>query len=160
MSVPPMRRLSGSSMGPSAHEAADAGGGDADMAGVQVLESSVDFMSLFYCHLTSCPPHGPFAYYAAMTLVRRAERRYGTSGSSSATGADICDTYASWGNAAMGADGAAALLGALTIPNVMMLIEKRYDTSHLSNWPLLYVPAEIRSGDVDALLQQPQSHRG
>ncbi|AYU77695.1 hypothetical protein conserved [Leishmania donovani] len=151
-----MRRLSGSPMASSAHEAADAGSGDVDMAGVQVLESSVDFMSLFYCHLTSCPPHGPFVYYAAMTLLRRAKRRYGASGSNSVTGADVCSAYASWSNDAMGSDGAAAVLRALTIPNVMALIEKRYDTSHLSNWPLLYVPAEIRSADVDALIQQRQ----
>ncbi|KAG5482040.1 hypothetical protein LSCM1_05755 [Leishmania martiniquensis] len=148
-------------MGSSAHEAAAARGGDVDMAGVQVLESSVDFMSLFYCHLTACPPHGPFVYYTVMTLVRRAKRRYGAIGDPSSSNrvadADVSSGYASWSIDAMGADGAAAVLRALTIPNVMALIEKRYDTSHLSSWPLLYVPAEIRGADVDALTQQLQS---
>ncbi|KAG5482564.1 hypothetical protein CUR178_05706 [Leishmania enriettii] len=148
----------------STHEATAIGVAAADMAGVQVLESSVDFMSLFYCHLTACPPHGPFVYYTAMTLVRRAKRRYGASGgassNSSATDADVCSGYASCIIDAMGVDGAAAVLRALTIPNVMVLIEKRYDTSHLSNWPLLYVPAEVRGTDVDALMRQLQPQSG
>ncbi|CAJ1007100.1 hypothetical protein Q4I28_002414 [Leishmania naiffi] len=154
-----MQRLSDSPTGTSAHEAAAVGGGgDVDMAGVQVLESSVDFLSLFYCHLTACPPHGPFVYYTAMTLLRRAKRRYGERGgtSGSAADADIGSAYASWGIDAMGPDGVSAVLRALTIPNVIALIEKRYDTSHLSSWPLLYVPAEIRAADVNALMRQSQ----
>lgn len=128
-----------------------------DAAGVQVLESSVDFMALLYCHLTACPPHGPFVYYAALTLVERARRRYEAAAPG---GADIAAasspeaTFASSGVQAMGVDGVAAVLRALTIPNVVALIEKRYDTTHLSSWPLLYVPAEIRGADVDALMQQ------
>ncbi|KAG5508819.1 hypothetical protein JKF63_05321 [Porcisia hertigi] len=143
------------------HEAAAAaagGGGDSDVAGVHILESSVDFMSLFYCHLTVCPPHGPFVYYTAMTLVRRAMQRYGAGGGASSPGsdasADVYSSNGSWSSDVMGTGGAAAVLRALTIPNVIALIEKRYDTSHLASWPLLYVPAEIRAADVDALMQR------
>ncbi|KAK7196063.1 hypothetical protein NESM_000540400 [Novymonas esmeraldas] len=131
---------------------------DAAVGSVEDLESSVDFMALFYCHLTSCPPHGPFRYYAAMTLVARARRRFGAPCSGD-RGAEGSSGYASWSVEAMGADGTVAVLRALTVPNVLSLIERRYNTSHLSSWPLLYVPAEIRGTDVDALLLQQEASR-
>lgn len=157
--------------------------GDVDLAALQVLESNVDFMSLLYCHLAACPPHGPFVYYAAMTFVERARRRYtaaaAAASSASATArvpgeqfsddsnhpAGIAatrsageDLSTSPGDYLMDGDGASEVLRALSIPNVLALIDKRYDTRHLSSWPLLYVPAEIRGADVAALMEQQSLH--
>ncbi|KAL7700775.1 hypothetical protein N2W54_000733 [Lotmaria passim] len=149
--------------------------GDVDLDALQVLESNVDFMSLFYCHLAACPPHGSFAYYSAMTLVERAKRRYSAAAaaapSSHAESNEIAASVSVSGGASTAAGasaplppgvypvdgaGASAVLCALSIPNVLALIDKRYDTRHLSSWPLLYVPAEIRGADVAALMQQQQ----
>ncbi|KPI84971.1 hypothetical protein ABL78_5986 [Leptomonas seymouri] len=148
--------------------------GDVDVAALQTLESNVDVMSLLYCHLAACPPHGPFVYYSALTFVERAKRRYTAALPSSTTGADVNDapTGGSSGATSLGADsfmqpgihpmdseGTSAVLLALTIPNVLALIDKRYDTRHLSSWPLLYVPAEIRGADVAVLMQQQQQQQ-
>ncbi|KPA77993.1 hypothetical protein ABB37_06758 [Leptomonas pyrrhocoris] len=141
--------------------------GDADAAALRILESNVDFMSLLYCHLAACPPHGPFVYYSAMTLVERAKRRY-IAAAAVAAGANMNETPSKGVSDAassttsstqpgiypMDGEGASVLLRALTIPNVLALIDKRYDTRHLSGWPLLYVPAEIRAADVAVLTQQ------
>lgn len=117
----------------------------ANAEGLKVLESHVDFMSLFYRHMTACPPHGPFLYYCAMTLVERARYRY------SCRLPVLAEQQQS---ALPGSEEHAmtGLLAALTIPNVLHLIEQRYQTAHLSSWPLLYVPAEVRAADVDALI--------
>lgn len=179
----------------SAYDAHNSGGaalssldlvGDVDFSALQVLESNVDFMSLLYCHLAACPPHGPFVYYAAMTFVERAKRRYTSAAAAAAANAAdaiVTGTAASPetltstdsqqvserasssltaeapGIYPTDADGAQAVLRALTIPNVLALIDRRYDTRHLSSWPLLYVPAEIRGSDVAVLIQQQQGQQ-
>lgn len=48
------------------------------------------------------------------------------------------------------------LLEALNEHHVLALIEKRYDTTHLCGWPLMYVPAEVHVADVTAVMERQQ----
>ncbi|RNF05383.1 uncharacterized protein Tco025E_07843 [Trypanosoma conorhini] len=94
------------------------------------VEANGELMTLFFRHITVCPPHGPFKYYSALTFTARV-RRWLVANSSDAN---------------------AATMKELTPTAVLQLMEKYYNTQHLRSWPLLYVPAEVRLKDVDAIL--------
>ncbi|RNE97551.1 hypothetical protein TraAM80_09397 [Trypanosoma rangeli] len=95
-----------------------------------LLEANGELMTLFFRHIAVCPPHGPFKYYSALTLTERVRH---------------------W-LAANSLDENAAAIKELTPTAVLQLMEKYYNTQHLRSWPLLYVPAEVRLKDVNALL--------
>ncbi|CCW71777.1 unnamed protein product [Phytomonas sp. Hart1] len=103
---------------------------DVDVA-IGIFEQNVKFMTFFYQHLTASPPHGPFRYYAAITLVERAKERFGRRRGLRG-----------------GASSHSQVLTVLTVRNVLALIERKYNTRHLSSWPLLYVPAEVHATDL------------
>lgn len=180
---------------------------------LQLLERHVEVMTLLFQHITTCPPHGPFRYYSAMTFLQRARCYFGHTATNEQGGTEltarnvngVSDDAAhksSGGNGAVSeprpvhppqvpsatqlvardvgqTTHAAALaeqtsscnddvlhaitpycaapehvLAALTMPNILALMERYYNTRHLCAWPLLYVPAEIHLDDVTELERQ------
>lgn len=108
---------------------------DEETAGKQaaaLLEADSELMTLFFRHIAVCPPHGPFKYYSAITFTERVRHWIAAN-----------SLYAH-----------SASMKALTPTAVLQLMEKYYNTQHLRSWPLLYVPAEIRLKDVDALMER------
>ncbi|ORC89897.1 uncharacterized protein TM35_000101650 [Trypanosoma theileri] len=100
------------------------------IAAIAQLEANSELMTLFFRHIAVCPPHGPFKYYSALTFAERVR---------------------AW-LAVHASDVDPPIMEDLTPTAVLHLMEKYYNTQHLRSWPLLYVPAEIRLKDVDALI--------
>lgn len=133
------------------------------------LSSCSDFMAFLFRHISCCTPRGPFRYYAALTFVVRARQRYGPSGLGSDHGAMTLST--SSGKASDGAsnenaappgpprfanENAAALYAAISVRSVLALMEQKFSTDHLENWPLFYVPCEVHVRDVERMMQEQQ----
>lgn len=49
---------------------------------------------------------------------------------------------------------AAALYAAISVRSVLALMEQKFSTDHLENWPLFYVPCEIHSHEVEMMRQE------
>ncbi|KEG08568.1 hypothetical protein DQ04_06901030 [Trypanosoma grayi] len=103
-----------------------------EAAAAALLEANSELMTLFFRHIAVCPPHGPFKYYSALTFTERVRR---------------------W-SAAHASTAESVAMDALTPTAVLQLMERYYNTQHLCSWPLLYVPAEIRLKDVEALIEK------
>nr|CCC92294.1 conserved hypothetical protein [Trypanosoma congolense IL3000] len=99
---------------------------------VALIEAHSELMTLFFRHISACPPHGPFRHYSALTFTERVRH---------------------WiqRNAP---DREAELRDVITPTAVLQLMEKYYDTRHLQSWPLLYVPAQVNVRDVDMLIEK------
>lgn len=129
------------------------------------LSHDSDFMCFFYQHVAQCPPHGPFRHYAALTFLMRARERYGPKGLESSKVLNGSRGQLSVLSAREGRDNegeyfaslhAKEFFASIHLESIMMLINSRFSTSHLANWPLYYVPAVVSSADVAGLLQQQQ----
>ncbi|CCW64668.1 unnamed protein product [Phytomonas sp. EM1] len=135
---------------------------------IEILERHVEFMTFFYQHVTTSPPHGPFRYYTAITLVERAKKRFGKRRSladdphrAGATTAESRDGVLPEAKGPAQGSGDVGptfhhhrrVLEVLSVRNILALIERKYNTRHLGSWPLLYVPAEVHATD----LQRPAS---
>ncbi|KAG8346303.1 hypothetical protein ERJ75_001227900 [Trypanosoma vivax] len=102
-------------------------------ASVALMEGDSELMTLFFQHISVCPPHGPFEHYSALTFTQRVAR------------------WLQQGGAAGRND---ELQRAVTPTAVLQLIGKYYNTEHLKSWPLLYVPSQICVKDVEALMEK------
>ncbi|EPY36470.1 hypothetical protein STCU_00565 [Strigomonas culicis] len=128
-------------------------------------------MHFFFRHLTYCPPRGPFRHYSALTFVERAKRRFGAREDEGEARADdglAADPYR--GATLGGLDGEHSMANedeeqhqrhelcqAISIPSVLALMAKYYACEHLSNWPLLYVHADVHRIDVERKLNELNS---
>lgn len=157
-----------------------------DPAVLDLFERHVDFMTFLFQHVTACPPHGPFRYYSALAFVERARHRYGAAPQVTSTTTlpvavpplvSRASPSPAMGRAPLGGGWAGAgslprlppagraaapeaLVKAITVENVLALMERKFNTNHLSSWPLLYVPAEIHASDVDAVVAREKERRG
>lgn len=157
----PTTPTAGTEGAPSAYFAVHPSDDAATAAAVDVLERHVELMTLFYQHLTACPPHGPFRYYGAITFVERARRRLFPLGEGDATARGGGDATGSSSGRVDGSSpevtpNSEELNKALTVSSVLALMERKYNTAHLAGWPLMYVPAEIHAADVDAVIGRQQ----
>lgn len=106
---------------------------------MELLERHSDFMNFFFQHICACPPHGPFRHYCVLTFIERAKHRYDSTNSGT-----VLSTMD---------ESSDAITSHLFPQAVSGLIDKYYTSAHLRDWPLLYVPGEVRLADVDALIE-------